>query len=224
VHLGIIDTELTRGDAKRKLNWEFDDVTFSGDPQTTNALRPATQRDPRKDGFHHADGTLGIIAADGGDGGIAGIASPLGSSLVVSHSVLGGGADKGAPEAWVSDDGLSYTDAELLTPMRQIEAGATLINGSWGGSTVSSSNAGEAAMWRMFYAKMAKDHPDVLFVFAAGNSNTALDGRNYYPGGIPAPNVITVGNVNTTGTRNSSSNGVDASVAGGEVTLGAPGH
>ncbi len=224
VHLGIIDTELTKGDAKRKLNWEFDDVTFSGDPRTTKDLRPATKTDPRKDGFHHADGTLGIIAADGGDGGIAGIASPLGSSLVVSHSVLGAGADEGAPAAWVSDDGLSYTDAELLNTMRQIESGATIINGSWGSSTVSSANAGDAAMWRMFYAKMAKDHPDVLFVFAAGNYNTALDGRNYYPGGIPAPNVITVGNVNTSGTRNSSSNGVGAGVTGGEVTLGAPGH
>ena len=42
-------------------------------------------------------------------------------------------------------------------------------------------------MWKKFYTKMAKDHPEVLFVFAAGNRNGALDGRNYYPGGIPPP-------------------------------------
>ena len=99
------------------------------------------------------------------------------------------------------------------------------INGSWGALTVSTANAGDAAMWQRFFAKMARDPKTshVLFVYAAGNYEGTLDGKNYYPGGIQSPNVITVGNIQTTGKRNWSSNKVDPSVPGGEVTLGAPG-
>ncbi len=224
VHLGMTDTALTRGDAGKKLNWEFDDITFNGDPATTSTLRPATKKDPRTDGFHHSDGTLGIIAADASDGGIAGIASPLGANLLVSFSELNAATDKGAAQEWKAADGSTYTDAALLSTMRQIEAGATIINGSWGGSTTSAAQAGNSAMWKKFYTKMAKDHPKVLFVFSAGNNNQALDGTNHWPGGIPSPNVISVGNIDTDGTRNSTSNGIDPTVSGGEVSLGAPGN
>ena len=222
VHLGMTDTLLTRRPAGKDINWEFDDVTFAEDPATTGDLREPTKEDPTTDGFHHADGTLGIIAADGGDGGIVGIASPLGSGLVVSFAELGGGVQAGASKAWKSDDGWSYTDAELVNTMHQIESGATIITGSWGGNA-SAKVASDAPMWKKFFAKMAVDHPEVLFVYSAGNKNTALDGTNHWPGGIPSPNLISVGNVNTDGTRNWSSNGVDPRVTGGEVTLGAPG-
>jgi hypothetical protein len=222
VHLGMTDTLLTRRPAGTDLNWEFDDVTFAEDPPTTGDLREPTKANPDTSGLRHADGTLGIIAADGGDGGIVGIASPLGSGLVVSYAELGGGVQEGAANAWKSDDGTSYADAELLNTMHQIEAGATIITGSWGGNG-SATVASDAPMWRKFFAKMAVDHPEVLFVYSAGNKTTALDGTNHWPGGIPSPNVISVGNVNTDGTRNWSSNGIDAKVIGGEVTLGAPG-
>ncbi len=220
VHLGMIDTALTH-DPKGRIKWEFSNTTFIGEPATEASPRAATADDPSEDGFRHADGTLGLIAGDPSNGGIAGIASPLGSGLAVSHSVLGSGVEKGAPEKWESVDGYTYTDATLLNTIRQIESGATIINGSWGGASVTGQNAGAAAMWSKFYAKMAKDHPDVLFVFAAGNYGSPLDGTNYFPGGIPAANVITVGNVNTDGTRNETSN---ESGTGGEVTLGAPGN
>jgi len=97
--------------------------------------------------------------------------------------------------------------------------------GSWDASTVSTANAGDAAMWQEFFAKMASDPKasHVLFVYAAGNYEGTLDGKNYYPGGSQSPNVITVGNIQTTGKRNWSSNRVDPSVPGGELTLGAPG-
>jgi subtilisin family serine protease len=222
VHLGMTDTLLTKRPAGKDINWEFDDVTFAEDPPTTGDLREPTKEDPTTDGFHHADGTLGLIAADGGDGGIAGIASPLGSGLVVSFAELGGGAREGAAKAWKSDDGTSYADADLLNTMRQIESGATIITGSWGGNS-SAKVVSQAPMWKKFFAKMAVDHPKVLFVYSAGNKNRALDGTNHWPGGIPSPNVITVGNIDTDGTRHSSSNGLDPAVTGGEATLGAPG-
>lgn len=220
VHLGLIDTTLT---LNAQLGWKFNQVTFDGDPTTTNALRPTTATDARTDGFNHADGVLGIIAGDQTSGGVAGIASPLGKLLVVSHSVLGGGRAADAPASWDGPDGTSYTDAELLNTFHQIEDGATVINGSWASSVVTEDNAGAAAMWKVFFDKMAHDHPDVIFVYAAGNNGQALSGTNMYPAGIKAPNVITVGNVTNANQRvalsNSAPNG-----SGAEVTLAAPGE
>ena len=221
VHVGFLDSELTK-DPKRAINWEFDDVTFIGDPGTTPDPRQPTGQDPTTDGFHHADGTLGIFAGDGQDGGIAGITSPLGSRVMVSHNVLNGPAVKGQPSKWTSYGGKTYTDDALLKTLKQIESGATIINGSWGASSTGNKNAGNAKMWKAFFDQMAKEHPDVLFVYAAGNYQTELTGTNYYPGGIASPNVITVGNIDTDGGRNSSSNGLLPGSAG-EITLGAPG-
>lgn len=79
-----------------------------------------------------------------------------------------------------------------------------------------------ASIWKAFFARMAKDHPDVLFVYAAGNYAVPLDGNNYYPAGIPAANVITVGNVTTANARVASSDTVAA--GSGEITLAAPGE
>jgi hypothetical protein len=220
VHVGFLDSDLTR-DPKGKLAWEFDDVSFIGDPHTTQTPEATA------DGFHHADGTMGILTGDGQNGGIAGIGSPLGSRLLVSHDVLNGPATAGQPSKWTAKDGTTYTDDALLKTMEQIKSGATIINGSWGANSVvsNSGRAGTAAMWKKFFDQMANDHPNVLFVYAAGNYNSNLDGSNYYPGSIPAPNVITVGNTDNDGGRHAGkygSNGVLPG-AGGEVTLGAPG-
>ncbi len=222
VQLGITDTALTL-DSKNRIGWEFGRITFVGDAGVVTKPRAPTKDNPSKNGFHHADGVLGIIAADPTNGGIAGIASPLGESLMVTHTVLGGGAAAGPKAKWKAPDGTSYTDAELLNVIYQIEHGATIITGSWGPDTPSAANTADAAMWKKFFDKMAKDHPEVLFVYAAGNEQTALDGTNFYPAGIPAPNVFTVGNVTTGNKRVRSSNGLLPTVQGGEVTLGAPG-
>jgi hypothetical protein len=220
VHVGFLDTELT-SDPTGKIPWEFDDVSFIGGPHTTQTP------DSTPDGFHHADGTMGILAGDGQNGGISGVGSPLGSRLLVSHDVLNGSATPGEASKWTAKNGKTYTDDALVKTLREIESGATIINGSWGSSAVRSDagQAGAAAMWKTFFAQMAKDHPNVLFVYAAGNYNSSLDGKNYFPGGIPSPNVITVGNTDNDGGRHAGqygSNGVLPG-SGGEVTLGAPG-
>jgi hypothetical protein len=216
VHVGFLDTALTR-DPDGRIPWEFDDVTFVGEPTTTPDPRAPTEKDPRTDGFHHADGTLGILAGDGQNGGIAGIASPLGTRLLVSHDLLNGPVSAGAPSHWTASDGMTYTDGALLNTLREIETGATVISGSWGGY-----NQGDARMWKAFFDKMAVEHPDVLFVYSAGNDNKVLDATTHFPGGIPAPNVITVGSEDTDGTKTSYSNKVKADSTG-EVTLAAPG-
>jgi hypothetical protein len=217
VHVGFVDTVLTR-DPEGRIPWEFDDVTFVGDPTTTPDPRTPTDTDHRTDGFHHADGTLGILAGDGQNGGIAGIASPLGTRLLVSHNLLNGPVSAGAPSHWTASDGMTYTDATLLNTLREIESGATVISGSWGGY-----DQGNARMWKAFFDKMAAEHPGVIFVYSAGNDGKALDSTTHYPGGIPAPNVITVGSEDTDGTVTSYSNRV-SSGSTGEVTLAAPGN
>jgi subtilisin family serine protease len=52
-----------------------------------------------------------------------------------------------------------------------------------------------------------------------------LDGSNYFPGGIAAPNVITVGNIDNDRGRHLGSDGSDGVMpgSGAEITLGAPG-
>ena len=223
VHVGIVDTALTR-DPSGTIGWEFDNVTWVGDPAATPGYNvDRTTNKPTRDGFHHADGVLGIIAGDRTDGGIAGIASPLGGNLLVSH------ADFQHPSVTTSDDPdaefdwggrLGHTSTLLLDVKRQVESGATIINLSVGTATVGPENSGQAAMWTRFYARMAKEHPEVLFVAAAGNNSIAIDGHSSGPGGIAAPNLITVGSVQTDETVTSYSN-IEA--PGGEVTLFAPG-
>jgi hypothetical protein len=216
VHVGFVDTVLTR-DPEGRIPWEFDDVTFIGDPTTTPDPRAPSATNRGTDGFHHADGTLGILAGDGQNGGIAGIASPLGTRLMVSHDLLNGPPSPGAPSHWTASDGVTYTDAALLNTVREIEDGATVISGSWGGY-----NPRNARMWKAFFDKMAVEHPDVIFVYSAGNNGLPLDATTHFPGGIPAPNVITVGSEETDGTTTSYSNRI-SSTSTGEVTLAAPG-
>jgi hypothetical protein len=213
VHVGFLDTVLTR-DPKGKIPWEFGNVTFAGDPKTTTDLGD-------HDGFHHADGTLGVLAADGQNGGIAGIASPLGSRLVISHDNLYDPTDTANLSKWTSREGTTYTDLTLIKMAQEIEAGATIVNASVG-RKLGPADAPTAAMWKRFYTRMAKEHPNVLFVVAAGNAGIQVDGTNYFPGGIASPNVMTVGNVDNDGDRNWSSNSVVPGSTG-EVTLGAPG-
>ena len=214
VHVGFLDSPLTR-DPKGPIPWEFGNVTFDGGAKTTTNLGTY-------DGFNHSDGTLGVFAGDGQNGGIVGIDSPLGSRLIVSHDVLGGPAKPGQLSKWTAKEGTSYTDLNLMNTVREIEAGATIINGSWASDKVGPEKAPNAAMWKKFFAQMAKDHPNVLFVYAAGNNGGAMDGTNHYPGGISSPNVITVGNVDNDGGRHSTSNSFQPG-SDGEVTLGAPG-
>jgi hypothetical protein len=214
VHMGFLDSELTR-DPKGQIPWQFGNVTFAGDPKTTADLGDI-------DGFHHSDGTLGIAAGSGENGAIVGIDSPLGSRLVVSHDVLNSPPTGDQPSKWTSKEGVTYEDAALLATIREIESGATIINGSWGAAKPSIWNRGDADMWRAFFAQMARDHPEVLFVYAAGNETGVLDGHTYYPGGIASENVITVGNLDADGTTHSTSNEPEA-FSDGEVTLGAPG-
>ena len=201
---------------------EFDNVTISngaGDRSSDYGIYG---------GYTHADGILRLLAADTDDGGVAGIAAPLGPDLSIIHTNIYTGdeyiplsRDDGEELPTVGTVGGPHLMRSMVSIMDQIEDGATIINGSFGASAVSADNASVAQAWRRFFTQMADDHPEVLFVFAAGNESKELDGTNDWPGGMPLANVITVGNVTVDGQIAATSNRVGE---GGEVTLGAPGE
>lgn len=222
VHAAVVDTAITAAPAGRP--YEFDDATFTSDPVADPAGGPY-------DGFTHADGVMGILAADQGDGGIAGIASPLGGSLVLSHYDW---TRSNATTTTITGDGRrigggrpTFSTA-MVDTLTAINAGATVINLSVGPTKPGVHNAGQSAMWRELARSMADAHPEVLFVVAAGNEAAGLDGRNYGLAGIRAPNVITVGNVTNANAKVTGSGGSNflapkATAADAEVTIAAPG-
>ena len=105
--------------------------------------------------------------------------------------------------------------------MNQVKAGSTVINMSWGPKDPVKTDPAVPKIYRAFFDRMLREHPDVMFVAAAGNQGLSADGSQMYPGGFNLPNVMTVGNVTNDGTIWKSSN-----TAGNdfEVSIFAPGH
>jgi subtilisin family serine protease len=106
----------------------------------------------------------------------------------------------------------------------QIKNGATIINYSQGPPYPDQLEKGYSDVCRRFMGALAKAHPEVLFVAAAGNEGNlkvGLDGENYGFGGLDLPNVITVGALDGDGKRVGFSN---YAAQGGEVTLSAQGQ
>jgi len=229
VTVGVTDTKLWRGAG------EFDEANVT----VTN---PGSETPQPETGSYHAHGWSGqwsqpdgghgtavtsIIAADANDGGVAGVASVLGDRLNVIHTDVMD-VPQLTPAAPNPDDLTQYTHSSGSTwsvrglegLLTQVKAGAKVINMSWGAHNANNPELGAA--FRRFFTQMATDHPDVVFVAAAGNnSDPSPDGTRSFPGGLRLDNVVTVGNVNNDGTTYESSNLSSDSF---EVTLAAPGH
>jgi hypothetical protein len=227
VHVGVVDSPITAEDPSRP--YEFNTATF-------DSAGPATAP-PNPTGFHHADGVMGLIAGDRGDGGMVGLASPLGTGLGLTHVDVDtkwtDDPAKTPKDSWyLATDGTTTTFSNaLINTIKAVERGATIVNMSFGPTAPDAAHRGQSEMWRRFLAKMEKEHPDVLFVVAAGNEGTVggttghLDGHNYGAAGIKAPNLVTVANVLNDGTLRDTSNTLaPGAPADAEVTLAAPGH
>lgn len=179
---------------------------------------------PNKAGSH-GTGVATVIGADPDNGGPSGIAAPLGKKLTISMTNQYGGKygdttttpDPDDPTKQVWHDGKSYSIGSLVAITKQVEAGATVINCSWGNSEA---DPLDAATYKKFFEKMAEKHPDVIFVCSGGNSNQALDGTRRYPSGLALPNMITVGSVDNAGNKSTFS---CVNSANYEITLAAPG-
>jgi len=153
----------------------------------------------------HGTGVATIIGGDPENGGPAGIAGPLGDKLTLSITNQRSGQyglatttpDPNDPTKAVFSDGQTYAIGNLVALKNQIEAGATVINCSWGADLC---HPGIAAIYQKFFEKMATEHDDVIFVCAAGNTNqTALDNRTSFPCGHPLANMLTVAAVDNDG-------------------------
>lgn len=231
VKVGITDDGLYKGKG------EFSGATKFEAPDKEDALSDALKdskgvENPRGS---HGTAVASILAADPDNGGISGVGSVLGDRMSVTMSNIFGSqyGGKTVAKADPSDPTVAqigsntYSIGPLVALKKQVDSGATIINCSWGtnhwdqNGNYLQGNADMARAYRKFFEKMAKDHPNVLFVAAAGNDGKAVNGSGHWPGGAPLPNMITVGNLDSDGTRwkSSNMNGNDF-----EVTLGAPGH
>ncbi|MBI4320046.1 MAG: S8 family serine peptidase [Chloroflexi bacterium] len=182
-------------------------------------------------GQSHGTMVSQVIAADADNGGMVGVASVLGDKLKLTlrniYTAEAGfkedAPDPADPTRVVRRDGKSYVYTTFVHIIKQIEGGATVINMSYGPDKPNDGNRELNYLYRKFLSKVAQKYPKVVFVAAAGNEgkkNVDLDGRNYWPGGIKLPNVITVGALDDEGNRAAFSN---RATGDGEVTISAPG-
>ncbi len=222
VHVGVADTAFMPASTE-----DEGDVNIRT-PRGTTDQPDMYEGRPSLGNLNHGTAVAHVIAADDGNGGVAGVASPLGDKLQVTvDNIFDGSArtiinnpDPDNPAHIAEGDGQAYVLPTLQKVLRQVEEGATVINMSYGPEEPSRSNLWHAAAYRRFFERMAELHPNVVFVAAAGNESGELDGENYYPGGIDLPNVITVGAIDHTGDAARFSNTTSGN---GEVTLAAPG-
>ncbi|HEY5270793.1 MAG TPA: S8 family serine peptidase, partial [Anaerolineales bacterium] len=230
VHIGLVDSALMLKDPNGRITSEFDNVSFPHGAGSTTDYWTDDEGYTINNGIWHANGVLGQIAGDMDDGGMVGIASPLGKQLSIEHTDIyrpGSVTDQSYPldpelaEA-LGPKSAATTGRLMLDLKKQIEKGATIINGSFGPVHTGALNGFEAIAWKKFLGKIGTEHPEVLFVFSAGNEGVQNNGSNTWPGGIKLPNVMTVGSVQSDSTTTNYSNRTDPNGVG-EVTLAAPG-
>ncbi len=227
--VGVVDSGLYPGTG------EFDEsatITYTapnanlGEPETMTLEDGSVIPHPA---VGHGTAVTTVLAADADDGGPVGVASILGKKLTVSQTNLykppfGYGVKRTVADpkdpAIVDSGGASFMLSSLDAIFAEVEAGSKVINLSWGPKDYTTTDPRTSAAFRLFFERMAKERPDVVFVASAGNDGEEMDGEHFFPGGAPLPNVITVGNVNNDGTINEDSNteGEDF-----EVSIFAPG-
>ena len=157
-------------------------------------------------GLNHSVKQAHIIGADYSGGGPAGITSIAGEnvSIVVTNTYKVSNAISTPAQNIDPNDITQYqgnTYRLLVDLKKQVENKVKVINLSLGPDKPDASNATKCQAYKLFFEKMNKDYPDVVFVAAAGNENGGLDGTNYGPGGMSLPNVITVGALDQDGDR-----------------------
>jgi hypothetical protein len=233
VQVGVVDSGLWGGSTE-----------FNGGPKIQftepDAKLAVAEKEENADGSTssdlaggHGSGVNVLIGGEPDSGGPAGVASVLSDKLTISNTNLwadqyGTGFTAAQPNpddptivADPNNPAKTYQYGDLVAIMNQVKAGSTVINMSWGPSDYKTSDPRVSKIFRAFFERMSTEHPDVLFVAAAGNDGVSMDGAHSWPGGFNLPNMVTVGNVTNDGKiwKNSNRAGPDF-----EVSLFAPGH
>ena len=227
VNVGVLDEAFYTGSDEFNGN-----AKLSGD--TTND--PVKENDRIVDGgFTHGTMVAHVVGADSKNGGMVGVAGVLEENLTINvKNVFDANPEFTATKADAEDltqftdpaDGVAYTDKVLVYLKKMVDDGATVINCSFGFSPLSDDYEPIVKAYTKFFKRMQETNPNVVFVASAGNSGNAdgsqgaLNGKNDCPAGIKLPNVITVGAINTDGTRAEFSS---FATGDAEVTLSAPG-
>lgn len=210
VHVGLVDTAVyTRSGNGLAPELHFPDAggTYPEDEVRVRGLMAkdtTDQADPAAGGLSHGTRVVHMIAADRDDG-VTGVAATLQDVLTVTCSNTF--TETPLPPRIVADLGglgeefqtAGFTGSCWREIIREISAGAEIINLSLG--EYPQPDEISSLLWAEFLERVHAECPDVLFVASAGNADSALDGFSHAPGGISAPNLITVGALDRTGDR-----------------------
>jgi len=187
----------------------------------------------------HGTQVTHIIAGNHQVGRSIGVASALGAKLtVIARNVFDSSASwspttstpgSGGGLAIAEVEGVSYLVKDFARMIEQIEAGATIINCSFGprppaadatAATLKMARDVHAAYGR-FLERLSAAHPQVLVVASAGNDALAINETNRFFGQALG-NTITVAALAQSGSRASFSNFMP-STGNLEIALAAPG-
>jgi hypothetical protein len=155
-------------------------------------------------GLSHCTQIAHIIGADSEGGGPAGVSSILGEkqSIIVTNTYKISTASSTLTPVLDIDatDITQYqgnTYSVLVGLKDLVENDRKVINISLG----TDDSATTCQAYKLFFEKMNKEYPNVVFVASAGNKGKGVDGTNHGPGGISVPNLITVGALDQDGDR-----------------------
>lgn len=165
----VIDSKIAEEATK-----EFDDVKW---------IEHTSSADENKFAFTHGTMVAGTIAADNKDGGVNGIASSLINDKLELISAARDTTKNGHSTTGIIN--LLHKAFDLEQPQ--------ICNMSFGLSGRDSiGNEVDNEYSNKFYKKVFEHYPDVLFIAAADNKYYEITNKNFAPGGIQLPNVITV--------------------------------
>lgn len=227
VKVGVVDDGLYKAGEGRESEFGGDVEFEYPDAEAGERATPQVWEDGvTNPAGSHGTGVATVIAGDPGNGGPAGIAGPLGKKLKVS--MINKYTGQYGQNAYTTPDpnditkvawspGVSLSLGSLVAIQKQIKNDAKVINCSFGRTNGSPKIA---AAYERFFRKMARDHPDVLFVCSAGNDGVDVDGSTRFPSGHRLGNMITVGAVHNDGRITDFTNRATNNY---EVTLAAPG-
>ncbi len=226
VKVGVMDTRIYEG--TDELGGNCSSKSYTTDI-TGNSNDPDKDDDGniRHGGLTHGTMVTQIIGANADNGGITGVASPLGNNLTIETANIFTPGNKIETTTPDPDDlskfkfgEVTYVQTTIKVMLEQIKNGATVINCSFGPSVYTEKNEFETRLYEKFYQKVKEKYPKVVIVGAAGNDKAFLEKNNGMNVGQNVENLITVGAMNPDGRISDYSN---KGTRDGELTISAPG-
>lgn len=226
VKVGVMDTRIYEG--TDELGGNCSSKSYTTDI-TGNSNDPDKDEDGniQNGGLTHGTMVTQVIGANADNGGITGVASPIGDKLTIETGNIftpGSKFKKTTPDP---DDlskfkfgEITYVQTTIKAMLEQIKNGATVINCSFGPLTYTEKNEFETKLYEKFYQRVKEKYPKVVIVGAAGNDAAYLEKDNGMNVGQKADNLITVGAMNPDGGISNYSN---KGTRDGELTISAPG-